>query len=91
MMCTDSEITGPINLGNPNEFTLLELSDLVLKLTKSKSDIVFKPLPQDDPKKRKPDISLAKKLLNWEPKIQLSDGLEKTISYFKKIAEKDCN
>lgn len=91
MMSTDSEITGPINLGNPNEFTLLELSDLVLKLTKSKSDLVFKPLPQDDPKKRKPDITLAKNLLNWEPKIQLSDGLGKTISYFKEIGKKGCN
>ena len=70
MMESNSGIIGPINLGNQNEFTLLELSDLVLKLTGSKSNSIFKPLPQDDPKKRKPDITLAKNLLNWEPKIR---------------------
>ena len=91
MMETNSGIIGPINLGNQNEFTLLELSDLVLKLTGSKSNSIFKPLPQDDPKKRKPDITLAKNLLNWEPKIQLWDGLKKTVSYFKEIVKKEKN
>jgi UDP-glucuronate decarboxylase len=89
MMETNLEITGPINLGNPDEITLLELSDLVLKLTQSKSKLVFKSLEQDDPKKRKPDITLAKNLLNWEPKIQLSNGLRKTIKYFKEIVKKE--
>lgn len=73
----------PINLGNPGEFTMQELADLVLKLTKSKSEIKYLPLPEDDPKKRKPDITKAKKLLAWQPEIKLEEGLAKTIEYFK--------
>lgn len=82
---TSSEFTGPVNMGNPNEFTMLELAETILKLTDSKSKIIFKPLPSDDPKQRQPDISLAKKTLGWAPKIQLEEGLIKTIDYFKTI------
>ena len=76
---------GPVNLGNPNEFTIRELADLTLKYTKSKSRMSYKKLPQDDPQQRQPDISLAKKKLKWAPKIKLEDGLKKTIQYFKKL------
>jgi dTDP-glucose 4,6-dehydratase len=79
-----SEISQPINLGNPNEFTILEFAKLIIKLTKSKSKIVFRPLPQDDPKQRRPDISRAKKLLHWQPKVELKKGLYATIQWFKK-------
>ncbi|WP_421920070.1 UDP-glucuronic acid decarboxylase family protein [Marinifilum sp.] len=83
MMSTRHNFTGPVNLGNPNEFTILELAQNVIELTNSKSKIVNLPLPQDDPTQRQPDISLAKKELdNWEPKVQLTEGLRKTISYF---------
>jgi UDP-glucuronate decarboxylase len=77
--------TGPVNLGNPNEFTIKELAEKIIKITGSKSKIVHKDLPSDDPKQRRPDISLAKKLLDWEPKIMLDEGLKKTIDYFKKL------
>ena len=77
--------TGPVNLGNPKEFTILELAKVVIEKTNSKSQVIFKKLPQDDPKKRRPDISLAKEVLGWEPKIELYEGLEKTIKYFSKI------
>ena len=77
--------TGPVNIGNPNEFTILELAQKVIELTKSNSKIIFKLLPQDDPTQRKPNIELAKKIINWEPKIQLNEGLLKTIKYFKSI------
>jgi len=76
---------GPINLGNPGEFTILQLAEKVIALTNSKSEIVYKPLPQDDPTQRQPNISKAKTLLNWEPKIQLEEGLIKTIAYFDKL------
>lgn len=76
-------ITGPVNLGNPGEFTMLELAEEVLSQTKSKSKIIFKPLPEDDPRQRQPDITIAKKELNWQPKVSLRDGLKETISYFK--------
>ena len=85
MMNTGDSFTGPVNIGNPNEFTMLELAQKVIELTDSKSKIVFCPLPSDDPKHRKPDIQLAKTLLNWEPKIQLQEGLLKTIDYFRQI------
>ena len=85
VLMLDREISTPINLGNPNEFTVRELAEIVLELTNSKSSTVNNPLPQDDPKQRKPDISLANSLLNWNPKIQLREGIEKTIDYFKKI------
>jgi len=83
----DSEhgFTGPMNLGNPNEFTILELAELTLELTNSKSKISHHELPKDDPKQRQPDISLAKKKLNWEPKVKLKEGLAKTIEYFDDI------
>ena len=86
MMNQDTFI-GPVNLGNPNEFTILELAQEVIKLTGSKSKIIFKPLPLDDPLQRKPDISLAKEKLAWEPRIQLKEGLKKTIPYFKQYAK----
>ncbi|MCT4603419.1 MAG: SDR family oxidoreductase [Marinifilum sp.] len=83
MMTTRHNFTGPVNIGNPNEFTILELAQNVIELTNSKSKIINLPLPQDDPTQRKPDISLAQKELNnWEPKVQLQEGLLKTISYF---------
>ena len=75
----------PINLGNPQEFTMLGLAETVLRLTKSKSKIIFEPLPQDDPQQRRPDISRAKEILNWEPKVQLVEGLQETIEYFKEL------
>jgi len=83
-MGTRDDFTGPVNLGNPKEFSILELAQAVIKLTKSKSRIVFQPLPADDPKQRKPDISLARKKLNWEPAVSLEEGLKETIQYFRK-------
>ncbi|MDR2554706.1 MAG: SDR family oxidoreductase [Fibromonadaceae bacterium] len=80
-----TESVGPINIGNPGEFTILELAEKVIKLTGSKSRIVKEPLPADDPKQRKPDISKAKKILDWEPSVNLEDGLKKTIDYFRAI------
>lgn len=83
LMNSSDEITGPINVGNPNEFTILELAQKVISLTKTKSKIIYKPLPSDDPTQRKPDISLAKEKLGWTPKVELEEGLLKTIEYFK--------
>jgi UDP-glucuronate decarboxylase len=77
-------VTGPINMGNPKEFTMLELAETVIRLTHSGSKLVFEPLPQDDPRQRQPDISLARSQLGWEPKVSLEDGLKETIAYFKK-------
>lgn len=85
MMTTEDSFTGPVNIGNPCEFTILELAEIVLRLTHSKAKIIFQPLPADDPTQRKPDISLARQKLDWEPKIQLEDGLKQTIAYFKGI------
>ena len=85
MMASREEFTGPVNIGNPNEFTILELAELVIKLTDSKSKIIRMPLPPDDPSKRQPDIELAKKELAWSPKIELNEGLIKTIDYFSSI------
>jgi UDP-glucuronate decarboxylase len=87
MMDTGDTVTGPVNLGNPSEFTMLELAEKVLRLTGSKSKIIFKPLPQDDPKQRKPDISLAKERLKWEPSVTLDDGLTLTVDYFRKTMD----
>ena len=86
-MMNDSrdDFTGPVNIGNPGEFTMLELAEKVLELTGSNSKIGYEPLPSDDPTQRRPDITLAKKELNWEPKVALDEGLKKTIEYFKKI------
>jgi UDP-glucuronate decarboxylase len=83
MMDSKDDITGPFNMGNPNEISMLTLAETILKLTQSKSKLVFEPLPKDDPKRRKPDITLAKQKLNWEPNIKLETGLLKTIDYFK--------
>jgi UDP-glucuronate decarboxylase len=83
MMGTASDVTGPVNIGNPGEFTMLELAEAVIRLTRSKSKLVFLPLPQDDPKQRRPDISLAKEALGWSPKVELEEGLERTIRYFR--------
>ncbi len=82
---TKSDFLGPINLGNPGEFTMLELAKKIISKTKTKSKIIYKPLPSDDPTQRRPDISLAKKLINWEPKIELDEGLDKSIEYFKTV------
>jgi UDP-glucuronate decarboxylase len=84
MMDQDLEI-GPVNLGNPGEFTVLELAEIVLRLTGSRSKLTFKPLPQDDPARRRPDITKAKSVLGWEPKVALEDGLKETIAYFRRI------
>jgi len=85
LMNSRDGFTGPVNMGNPNEFTIKELAEEILKLTNSKSKLIYEPLPQDDPMQRQPDISLAKKELNWEPKIHLKDGLVKTINYFDEL------
>jgi len=82
LMATPDEVTGPVNLGNPGEFTIRQLAEKVLAPTGSKSELVFRPLPQDDPKQRRPDISRAKELLDWQPTVRLDQGLEKTITYF---------
>lgn len=88
LMNSPDDFTGPVNLGNPAEFSILELANKVIELTGSKSKIVFKPLPEDDPIQRQPDITLAKKVLNWKPKIALEDGLKEAITYFKSLIEK---
>ena len=85
LMRTPKEFTGPINIGNPTEFTIRELAETVIALTGSKSTIAFKALPQDDPKQRRPDIALARTILGWEPKIALREGLTRTISYFEHL------
>lgn len=85
MMDTDDSFTGPVNIGNPQEYTVLELANKVIDLTGSKSKIVFCPLPFDDPKKRKPDITLAKTKLDWSPKVSVDEGLIKTIEYFREL------
>jgi UDP-glucuronate decarboxylase len=84
-MNTGDEFTGPVNIGNPGEFSMLELANSVLRLTGSQSKISFKPLPPDDPKQRQPDISLAQKVLDWEPVVTLEQGLKETLSYFRKL------
>jgi UDP-glucuronate decarboxylase len=85
-LSTDRNTTGPINLGNPVEFTMLELAEAIIKKTNSASEIVFKALPSDDPQRRKPQIDLAKSLIDWEPKVPLDMGLQKTINYFKTLS-----
>jgi len=85
MMNNEADFVGPVNIGNPNEFTMLELAQSVLKLTSSKSKLVFRDLPHDDPKQRQPDIGVARQRLSWEPRIQLEQGLLRTIAYFREI------
>jgi UDP-glucuronate decarboxylase len=84
-MNSSREITGPMNLGNPTEFSIVELAEQVIKLTNSKSKLVMHPLPSDDPRQRKPDISLASKSINWAPSIELKSGLTSTIEYFESV------
>lgn len=85
MMNSEKEFTGPVNIGNPGEFTMLQLAEMVLSLSNSKSKIIYQPLPSDDPKQRQPNIDLAKDKLGWQPKVELKDGLKETIAYFKKM------
>lgn len=85
LMDSKDDISGPINIGNPNEFSMIELANTILELTQSSSKIIFLPLPQDDPKQRQPDISLAKRELDWQPRVELREGLEKTIEYFSNL------
>ncbi len=87
MMDSPVGFTGPVNIGNPGEFTMLQLAEMVVRLTHSRSKLIFKPLPQDDPRQRKPDITLAQEKLGWVPKVELEDGLKETIAYFKKVSE----
>ena len=85
LMASPNDVTGPINLGNPSEFTIKQLAEMIIQMVGGKSKLVFEPLPEDDPKQRRPDIELAKKTFNWEPKIKLEAGLEQTIKHFRKI------
>ncbi len=85
MMNSEQGFTGPVNTGNPGEFTMLQLAETILRLSGSKSKLVFEPLPSDDPKQRQPNIELAKAKLGWEPKVNLEDGLKETIAYFRKV------
>ena len=84
-MMNQEEIVGPVNTGNPNEFTILELAEKVIEMTGSKSKIILKDLPEDDPIQRKPDNTLAREKLGWEPQIQLEEGMKKTINHFKSL------
>ena len=84
-MATDDDVTGPVNLGNPGEFTIKELAEKVIEMTGSKSKLIFEDLPTDDPKQRQPDITLARNTIEWEPTVPLDEGLKKTIAYFEKV------
>jgi UDP-glucuronate decarboxylase len=84
MMATDRDFTGPVNVGNPTEITVLELAELILRIAGGRAKLVFKPLPEDDPKQRRPDITLARNRLGWQPKVALEDGLKETIAYFRR-------
>ena len=88
MMDTEAGFTGPVNLGNPNEFSMLELAEKVLQLVGGHSKLVYQPLPIDDPRQRQPNIALAKEKLDWVPEVQLDDGLKETIAYFRKLLAK---
>jgi UDP-glucuronate decarboxylase len=85
LMNTSDDVSGPINLGNPHELSILELAEKLIEMTGSKSKIIYETLPQDDPTRRKPDITRAKQILDWQPKISLEDGLSKTIGYFEEL------
>ena len=87
LMQSPDGVVGPVNLGNPGEYTILELAEMILKLTGGRSKIVFQPLPQDDPKQRQPDITVARNTLGWEPKVPLSEGLERTVAYFRTLLD----
>lgn len=88
LMGSDDIVTGPVNMGNPNEFTMNELAQAVIDLTGARSKVIFKPLPEDDPKQRKPDISLAQTALGWSPKVELQEGLARTVAYFDSVLRK---
>ena len=85
LMHSPDNFIGPVNLGNPGEYTMLEVAEMVLKLTGTRSKIVFKPLPQDDPTQRQPDITLARHALGWEPKVAFEEGLQRTVAYFQTL------
>jgi len=87
MMNTEKGFSGPLNAGNPNEVTILELANQIISLTDSKSKLIFKELPEDDPQRRKPDITLATEKLSWKPKVDLETGLTNTVSYFKQVLD----
>ncbi|MBO4632193.1 MAG: NAD-dependent epimerase/dehydratase family protein, partial [Lentisphaeria bacterium] len=89
MMDTPDTVTGPVNLGNPDEFTILQLAELIIELTSSRSRIIRAPLPSDDPKQRRPDIAKARELLHWEPVTPLRSGLSRTIEYFDRLLRED--
>ena len=89
LMQSPDGVVGPVNIGNPGEYTILELAEMILKLTGGRSKIVFKPLPQDDPTQRQPDITVARNTLGWEPKVPLQEGLERTIAYFRTLLHTD--
>ena len=89
LMQSADEVVGPINIGNPGEYTILEVAEMVLKLTGGRSKIIFKPLPQDDPTQRQPDITLARNTLGWEPRVPLQEGLERTVAYFRTLLHTD--
>ena len=89
MMATEDGFTGPVNTGNPHEFTIKQLADLVVEMVNSPSKVVYRDLPVDDPRQRKPDITLAREKLGWEPTIQLREGLTKTIAYFDRLLRSD--
>jgi UDP-glucuronate decarboxylase len=86
MMASDKHVTGPMNLGNPGEFTMIELAELVIRTTGSKSKLKYLPLPADDPRQRRPDITRAHETLGWEPKVPLAEGLRHTVDYFRHLA-----
>lgn len=85
LMDSPDDLTGPVNLGNPGEYTMLQLAETILKQVGSKSRLVFKPLPEDDPRQRQPNIALAQDALGWTPRVQLEDGLKETIAFFRRI------
>ena len=85
LMATSGDVTGPLNLGNPDEITIRDLAEMIVRLTKSRARIESRPLPLDDPRQRCPDITKAKSLLGWEPKVPLADGLKETIAYFRHL------
>ncbi|OYY92528.1 MAG: dTDP-glucose 4,6-dehydratase [Hydrogenophilales bacterium 28-61-23] len=87
MMATEKGFTGPINMGNPGEYQIGELAEIIVSMCGTSSKVIYQPLPEDDPCQRCPDISLAKQKLDWEPKVQLKDGLERTIAYFRNLAD----
>ena len=89
MMATPDEVAGPINIGNPEEFTILQLAETIIELTDSKSEIVRRPLPADDPRQRRPDIARARELLRWQPSTPLREGLSRTIAYFDELLRSD--